>query len=348
MREGAPHRVTAAPLSAGERAWLEARAPAELGAVLAVFTGEGVPSAGFPAIAGACALDAEGLHFRPRFPFVPGLRYTVRLDLGAGVPILFGFEVPSPAGPRPRVVAMFPSGETLPENTLRLYLHFSQPMNARDAQRHVRLFEDGEAEVTLAFVEIEHGLWDPRRTRLTLLFHPGRIKRGVGPEEDLGPPLRAGRNYRLVVEASLQDDSGIALGQDFERHFRAITADRESPSASGLRVQPPHNGEDSLVVDLPEPLDEALLHRLLWVEDGEGRPIAGTLTVGEGETRWTFRPTEAWSAGGYAVRAHPALEDRAGNRFDRVFDREDRPGAAAEEGTSAAEPIKLVFSVPAR
>lgn len=348
VREGAPHRVTAASLSARERAFVESRAPAELGAVLAVFTGEGEPSAGLPAIAGAWTLDAEGLHFRPRFPFVPGLRYTARLDLGTDPPLLYGFEVPSPAGPRPRVVAVFPSGDTWPENTLRLYLHFSQPMNARDAGRHVRLFEDGGAEVALAFVEIEHGLWDPRRTRLTVLFHPGRIKRGVAPGEQLGPPLRAGRGYRLVVDAGLQDDSGAPLGHDFEKRFVAIAADREPPRATGMRVHPPRDAEGPLVVDLPEPLDEALLNRLLWVEDGEGRPIDGIPTVGEGETRWTFRPKCAWSAGAYAVRVHPALEDRAGNRFDRVFDRESPPEAAADEAPPAAEPITLAFSILAR
>ena len=40
-----------------------------------------------------------------------------------------------------------------------------------------------------------------RRHRLTLLFHPGRVKRGVGPNEALGPPLRSGETFRLVVDA---------------------------------------------------------------------------------------------------------------------------------------------------
>ena len=73
----------------------------------------------------------------------------------------------------------------------------------------------------LAFVEIEHGLWDPRQTRLTVLLHPGRIKRGVAPGERLGPPLRAGRSYRLVVDASMPDAAGRPLGRAFEKRFRS-------------------------------------------------------------------------------------------------------------------------------
>ena len=339
--------MTAASLSASERARLEGLRPPELAAALAVYTGDDVPSPDVPAIAGTHALDAEGLRFRPAFPLVPGLRYTARLDLGEGPPLLRRFEVPAASTPPPRVTATFPSGDTLPENTLRLYVHFSQPMNARDAHRHIRLLEEGGAEVPLAFVEVEHGLWDPRRMRLTLLFHPGRIKRGVAPGERLGSPLRGGHRYRLVVDGAFQDEAGTLLGTAFERSFQATPADRESPKADGLRVHLPLGSDAPLMVQLPEPLDEALLHRLLWVEDAGGQPVAGTEAVSEGETRWTFRPRHAWSKGPHAVRVHPALEDRAGNRFDRVFDREGGTASEPEPAAPAREAMSLPFSLPA-
>jgi hypothetical protein len=229
---------------------------------------------------------------------------------------------------------------------LRVYVHFSRPMETRDAHRHVRLeLEDGQI-VPLAFVEVQHGLWDPRRTRLTLLFHPGRIKRGVAPGETLGPPLRSGETYRLVVDAAMRDASGLALGRGFERRIHASAADRESPHVDGVRVRPPEAGAAPLVVELPEPLDEALLHRLIWVEEAQGGVVTGTVAVSEGETRWAFRPARGWSAGRYALRVHPALEDRAGNSFDRVFDAEAVPevaGMAAE-----AAPLRLEFTVEER
>lgn len=340
--ELAPHRVSAVSLTPAERSLLELRDPASFAEVLAVFTGAGIPGRGTPAIAGAYALDAEGLHFRPLFPFVPGLRYTARLNIADGSRLVQGFELAPPTGEGPRVTAVFPSGDMLPENALRVYVHFSRPMEARDAHRHVRLEQEDGRVVPLAFVEVQHGLWDPRRVRLTLLFHPGRIKRGVAPGERLGPPLRAGGTYRLVVDAAMRDASGRPLGRNFEWRIHATAADRESPRAAGLRVTAPGDGAAPLVVELPEPLDEALLHRLIWVEDAFGRAVAGASAVTDGETRWSFRPERDWPPGRYGLRVHQALEDRAGNRFDRVFDRE---GGSGTTGDAAGEALRLEFTV---
>jgi hypothetical protein len=296
-----------------------------------------------PAVAGSHALDAEGLHFEPLFPFVPGLRYTVRLDLGRGNRVVQGFEVEAAPGGAPRVTAVFPSGGALPENALRAYVHFSQAMDSRDAHSLVRLEHDDGRVVPLAFVEIPHGLWDPGRTRLTVLLHPGRIKRGVAPGERLGPTLQAGARYRLVVDGRLRDVTGRALGRDFAWPFQVTAADRESPRADGLRVREPDGGRAPLVVELPEPLDEALLRRWIWVEDANGRAVAGAGAVAAGETSWSFEPEAPWAPGRYALRVHRALEDRAGNRFDRPFDRAAAVREAAREDED--EPLRIEFAV---
>jgi hypothetical protein len=332
----APHRVSALGLSPEQRRHLVEAGPSAWPLVLAVFTGDREP--GKPAITGVHELDAEGLHFRPRFPFVPGVIYTARLDLG-GAPLLRRFEAPAPPGRAPRVLAVYPSGDVLPENLLRFYLHFSQPMESKGAQRKVRLVDAAGTEVPLAFVDVEHGLWNPSQTRLTVLLHPGRIKRGVAPGERLGPPLRAGGSYRLVVDGALADTAGRPMGSTFERSFRVSAADRRSPARGGLRLDAPRRPGEPLTVRLPEPLDEALLRRLVWVEDAAGGLLDGTVEVRNGETAWSFRPAAPWSPGAYALRVSPALEDRAGNRFDRLFDRE-------VEGNSpeiATEPEALRF-----
>jgi len=332
------HRVSVRGLGFAQLERLRGGDEARLAAALSVYVGE--PGAHRPAVLGAHSMDAEGLHFQPRFPLVAGVRYTARLNLGDGAILDHGFVVGAPEGPPPTVVAVFPSGATLPENALRLYVHFSQAMETRDAQRHVHLLDEAGSEVPLAFVEIEHGLWDPQQTRLTLLFHPGRVKRGIAPGERLGAPLRAGRHNRLVVDSDMSDAAGRRLAQPFEKTFTAMAADRASPRADAMRVHAPGEPTDRLVVDLPEPLDEALLQRLIWVEDAQGSRVEGTPDVGDGETRWSFRPRNDWAPGEYAVRVHPALEDRAGNRFDRLFDRD-----AATRSDDPTQPIRLPFRI---
>jgi len=330
-----PHRVSVVGLAAADLAGLrteDARRRA-----LAVYAGETRPDT--PAVAGRYEADADSLHFTPLFRFSPGVRYTVRVRIGS-LALDQPFEVEAARSEPPRVTAVHPSGDSLPENALRLYLHFSRAMAQRDATRRVRLVDQDGSEVQLAFVDVEGGLWDPGRTRLTLIFHPGRVKRGVAPGERMGPPLRAGHEYRLVVDAEMADAAGVALGRPFEHRFRAVEADREPPRVEGLAIEPPAEPRAPLSVHLPEPLDHALLARWMWVEDAKGVRVEGQVEALEGETRWVLTPERPWSPGVYALRVERALEDRAGNRFDRAFDRE--PGGAVP---GPAEPLRVPFEV---
>jgi hypothetical protein len=343
--DGRPHRVIVIGLDEAAVAALGQASPRERARALAVYTGDHVPGPEVPAIAGTHAVEANVLSFQPRFPFVTGLPYLARFDR-AGVRVERVFEVsPAAVAPEPPgVLAIHPSGESLPENALRVYVQFSRPMTARGAQPHVHLMDGDGQEVPLAFVPVEDGLWDPQRTRLTLLFHPGRVKRGVAPGARLGPPLSAGHEYRIVVDADITDVAGTAMGQPFVHAFRAVEADRASPRLAEASVAPPRFPTDAVIVTLPEPLDHALLQRWVWVEDDGGRALAGRVEVSTGETRWSFHPEQPWAPGRYAVRLRAGLEDRAGNRFDRLFDRE---GAAQPASDVSPDVLRLPFDVPA-
>ena len=63
------------------------------------------------------------------------------------------------------------------------------------------------------FVEIQQELWDTNNTRLTVLFDPGRIKRGVLPNEQLGPPIVDGKHYTLLIDRGWQDARGVPLAR---------------------------------------------------------------------------------------------------------------------------------------
>ena len=339
--DGRPHRVLVRGLSAEEHRALEAAGPPAWDGALTVRTG---PDVSIPAIAGTHVLDGEGLHFQPRFPFVSGVTYVARFAWG-GRHLEHTFGVAAPPSEAPRVVAVHPSSAVLPANTLRLYVQFSRPMMARDVHGHVRLRDEETGPVPLAFVEVRDGLWDPAMTRLTLFFHPGRVKRGVAPGQELGPPLRAGRSYRLVIDGGLQDAQGVPLGSPFEHAFRATEPDRAAPRVDALRVAPPSSPGDAVVVTFGEPVDHALAQRWIWVEDAQGTALGGDARLADDDTTWAFQPSSGWRPGRYVVRVRVALEDRAGNRFDRPFDREEGavpPDGAAPEGSAI---VSMPFEV---
>ncbi|RPH37726.1 MAG: hypothetical protein EHM91_14690, partial [Planctomycetota bacterium] len=149
--------------------------------------------------------------FEPRFPFKPGVEYHVVFE-GSGRRLEKTFTIPPPAPSPPTVVtAVFPSRDVLPENLLKFYLHFSAPMSRREAYQRVRLLDGAGKPVELPFLEIGEELWDRAGIRLTLLFDPGRIKRGLKPREDSGPALEEGKSYTLVVDAEWPDAQGRPL-----------------------------------------------------------------------------------------------------------------------------------------
>lgn len=309
-----------------------------------------------PAVIGTYAVEDGVIRFRPRFPLAPGMTYYARFAggafdthsnrPGAGTPdaeLLFAMPLPD-RPPAPRVEAIYPSADILPANLLRIYVHFSAPMRAQGVHHHVHLYDQAGYEVDLPFVEIEGGLWDPVGRRLTLLFHPGRVKRGVGPNIALGAPLREGQRYRLVIDAGMRDASGYPLATAFEKEFLAGAADRRSPDLRDWRLAPPASGTDAVMVDFPEPFDHALLHRWIIVEDSGGRPIVGQVTVTHNETRWSFRPDSPWPSGACAIYVHPALEDLAGNTFHYLFDQDVTRRSMPPEDDSEA--LAIPFEAP--
>ncbi|MEO1087123.1 MAG: hypothetical protein AAFY88_23045, partial [Acidobacteriota bacterium] len=173
------------------------------------------------------------------------------------------------------------------------------------------------------------------RTRLTLFVHPGRVKRGVGPNQALGPVFEAGGRYRLRVEASAKDAAGRPLGDAFEAALLVGPADHRSPDPLMWRfVQPPHPAAP-LVVELDEPVDAALLGRLLNVE---GRAVR--VRVDPDGRRARIEPESPWTSGRYRLLVPVALEDPSGNRVDRLF--EEAPASAGDED---GPPVVLDFTL---
>jgi hypothetical protein len=294
-----------------------------------------------PAMLGSYEVTSQRLVFHPRFPLVPGLPYTVRLD-DDGMSMEAIVALPKAPATAPTIVThVYPSAEDLPENQLKFYLDFSAPMSTGDAYQHIRLLDETGREVPRAFLQTAHELWDARRQRFTLILDPGRIKRGLRANLESGAPLRAGGKYRLAIDRDWRDGDGNPLREPFEKPFRVIEADRTSPAPRAWRLTAPAAGTtDPLRIELNEPLDRALLEDMLIVLDNRTEQVAGRVVIGAGETRWLFRPLRPWRRGTYAVHANTKLEDRAGNNLRRLFDEDVSTGATP---ANAASSIELPF-----
>src|SRR5262245_6755136 len=217
------------------------------------------------AVTGRYVITADAIQFEPRFPFDPGRSYSVRLD-PAKLPAPRNERVLEQAVALPAkstipttVTAIYPSAALWPENTLRFYIHFSAPMSANGGLDYVRLIDDAGHEVQEAFLVLDTDLWNDDYTRCTVFFDPGRVKRGVGPNFQLGRALREGRRYTVVVNAAWPDANDHPLKADYRHEVRAGPPVEQPLSVSAWRVGPPANDtRDPLTVTFPWPLDRAL------------------------------------------------------------------------------------------
>jgi hypothetical protein len=318
--EGGKPSVLLGELSAGTRQRLSAGgAPADLLRVRVLI--EGVRPEELPAIDGVFALSDAGLEFSPRFPLTPGAAYEATF-FGDNEVVRARLTVPGPSStPRARVSAVYPSASVLPENLLKFYLHFSHSMSRGDVYRHLALLDEAERPVDLPFLEIGEELWNPEQTRLTLLFDPGRIKRGVKPLEDIGSALSEGRRYTLHVSGKWRDADGVPMVSDHRKEFVVGPADRTVPDPWQWKVIVPKAGtRGPLTVDFSEAMDQALASRVVWVESADGETVMGRVSISDGETRWTLVPAREWRAGNYSLKAAAILEDLAGNSIGRPFE----------------------------
>ena len=297
-------------------------------ALLRVVVAEGTAEeiATRPAVAGTYSLTDAAIRFEPQFPFVPGVKYQVTFDPSqlklAGKPITAVVSIPKPPpGPPTSIAAVYPSASRLPENTLRWYIHFSGQMTRGDIYRHVKLVRDDGQEVKHPFLEIDEELWSTDGTRVTLLFHPGRVKRGLVPREQEGPILEEGHRYTLTISRDWKDAEGRPLTEDYRKTFSVYAPDDEPVDPDRWTLIPPRAGSDSpLILRLAEPLDHALLHSMLAVADAAGKPIEGTVMVGGGERVVTFAPKQRWAKGRYKLLVDTRLEDLCGNRVGEPFE----------------------------
>lgn len=283
--------------------------------------------ADLPPLLGRFALQGSTLRFEPRFPPAPGLVVEVRFDTGrwtdgTGAEALeTSVRVPHPDVERnTKVEAVYPAAEVVPANLLRFYVQFSAPMSARHVLPHIALLDEQGMPVETAFVEVEGGLWDPERTRLTLFVHPGRVKRGVGPNQALGPVLEAGKAYTLRVEESATDDFGRRLVAAYEHAFQVGPEDRTSPDPETWTITPPRTPNEPLRVDLMEPADVALLQRMPLVVDTDGGVVQGRIDVAPDGSSFLFEPESPWASGTYELRVPSTLEDASGNRVGGLFE----------------------------
>lgn len=213
-------------------------------------------------------------------------------------------------GANPRV-AVYPSGPTVPENLLRIELRFSAPLHLPVKLDQLKLVDASGVAIQDPFLDLLLPGRDGRR--VTILFHPGRIKTGVGANLALGRALHVGAQVTLVINHP-------ELGHAVYKTWRVTPFDGKSPQPARWTFVPPQAGRRAaLVVHLDKAISSTA-ENLIAIRGPDGERLEGNGRLEAQETVWRFTPLQPWQAGNYAVVTHPDLEDVAGNRPAAPFE----------------------------
>lgn len=292
-------------------------------------------------VLGKIGISEKGYEFTPAIPFRPGQTYEIRRSTEK----LDSFVIKAyPGSGKPRVVQMYPSRDSVPENLLKIYIQFSMPMQeVGNALDFIRVTDKSEGKPVAVFLPLESELWNTEHDLLTLWLDPGRIKTGLIPNMTLGLPLTAGHTYSIEIAKEWKSATGLPLEEAYEKVYHVGKKDMARPDIIrwGLQV-PLANSREPLQLSFPESLDAFLLMESLSIHNDEGRHIEGTYQLDPLETSITYFPLNRWHKGDYIILVDSRLEDLAGNNLARLFDEELEGENSIPTDT---EPIKLVFTL---
>ncbi|MES2873932.1 MAG: Ig-like domain-containing protein [Bacteroidota bacterium] len=271
-------------------------------------------------------IDTKGVLFKPLIGLTPGNIYQVSYKDR----ILVNLTVPLKKSDKTSgLTAIYPSADTLPENLLKVYLNFSQRMRRGVSENYLTMLDEKGDTLKNIFLNLNTELWDENGRLLTIWLDPGRIKRGLQPNEKDGNPLQTGNAYTLAVSSEWPDLRGNKLNKQYSKRFVATVKDIQSPDPSTWRIIAPESkSRQALLISFYESLDYSLLYNTISIIHRSGQTVKGKIIVNKQESSLSFLPESNWSAGTYSLKIDSRLEDLAGNNLNRLFDRDllkDKP-----------------------
>jgi len=256
--------------------------------------------------------------FTPIIPFSNGKTYSIK----RGQQLISSFTIVTQnTSSDPELLAIYPTAAVVPENLLKMYFKFSQPMQeVGNVLDFISVFNKTANEKVDVFLELETELWNVNHTVLTVWLDPGRIKKDLVPNKERGLPILNGHEYEISISKDFRNAQGNPLKQTYTKTIKVKGQDKTKPKAEEFTIRVPKNETSPLNIQFNEPLDAILLTEVFSVLDAKGEKIEGKYEVQHIETSIVFKPTKSWKSGKYKIEIQSRLEDLAGNNLNRLFD----------------------------
>jgi hypothetical protein len=286
------------------------------------------------AVLGDYKINDEEIIFEPLVPFTRGLTYEILIDDS----VVAEIGIPLGSADAPELLSIYPTQDTVPENLLKMYFEFSEPMVEGNSLSHIVLIKNDKDTLEGTFLDLEPELWNQEGTVLTFWLDPGRIKRDLIPNKELGSPLGKGNKYTLHISDSWKSKKGFSLSKAYSKDFITVSRDSTCPSVLDWKIVIPRpNTTAPLEIQFQEALDQFTLGDGISIIDIKTNKVDGVVKTFDEERIFRFLPNKRWLRGEYTIRIETRIEDLSGNNLNRPFERDFR-----QTGTESQDSIFLV------
>lgn len=284
-------------------------------------------------------LSTGEYHFAPAVALTPDQTYTLR----DGKKVIGSFTASREKKPTiPRVLAIYPSADTVPENLLKIYVKFSEPMQeVGHPLDFIKVIDKKEGREKDIFLKMESELWNRDHDLLTLWLDPGRIKTDLIPNKELGLPILLGHTYEISISDQWKSAQGQPLANIYAKLITVNTRDTKKPSLRNWALHIPRaDTREELTILFDEPMDAVLSIESFSIVNELQEQIHGSFRIHDGEKKVSFVPEKRWQKGTYLLHVDPILEDLAGNNIIRLFD-EDLTQRNREKHSPTKKPFEI-------
>lgn len=279
-------------------------------------------------ILGDWQVSGASYTFIPLLPLTKGESY----EIWCGSDVLHSFTIAlEDSNKKPtQLLAIYPTLDSVPENLLKMYFVFSNPMQETgNALNYIEVRDNQTNEKLSVFLELESELWNKDHTVLTLWLDPGRIKTDLSPNLERGLPIQNGHRYKIKISENWKDANNRILEKPYNKTLIVNDRDNKKPDISKWGISPPKKHTlKPLVVDFNEAIDYFLGTECFSVINTEKNIINGRFELIDKEHKLLFYPDSQWVKGKYSISVETRLEDLAGNNLNYVFDtdlKKDKP-----------------------
>jgi len=292
-------------------------------------------------VLGSFTIEGENAIFKPVIPFTSGMSYELKRD--HKTLIEFTINKSGEHSEKPRILNIYPSQDTVPENLLKIYLVFSKPMQeVHAALDYIQVYNITKDKPTDIFLPLQNELWNQEHTELTLWLDPGRIKRDLIPNRKKGQPLERGNSYRIRIDQQWQDAQGNYLEKAVIKEFFVGERDSKKPDVKNWKLQIPKKETlETLTISLNEVMDAMLLKETMIISTADKQQVVGNFKLTAKEQELIFQPDINWKTGNYYLTIDSRLEDLAGNNLNHLFDKD----LLSSDKSSYAEFKSLFFTI---